>query len=376
MKTTRGPIVPHVYLVGFALATAIGLLLSGYKYLGYVTAGRSVSPAGPLIDEVGAAWAAAAAVPAIVALARRFPLDRRGWLFRLPAHAAVALAYGVYHTSAMWATRAILYPLAGLGAFDFGRMPVRYVMEFPQQLIVYSLAVALIHLLDRHRAAQRRELRISQLETELVQARLDALRMQLNPHFLFNTLNTVSSVMYESLDAADEVLARLSELLRRAIREDEATEVELADELRTLDLYLGIMRVRFGDRLAVTIHTDEAAPTALVPAMLLQPLVENAIEHGRDPAGGTLSIEITARIAGNVLGIEVRDAGAGATGGELRRGVGLGNTAERLVKIYGDAHRLDVGTLPGGGFRVRVEIPARSRYDAAPQPPRDVSQPV
>jgi two-component system, LytTR family, sensor kinase len=311
-----------------------------------------------------------------VALARRFPLDRRGWLFRLPAHAAGALAYGVYHTSAMWATRAMLYPLAGLGVFDFGRMPVRYVMEFPQQLIVYSLAVALIHLLDRHRAAQRRELRISQLETELVQARLDALRMQLNPHFLFNTLNTVSSVMYESLDAADEVLARLSELLRRAIREDEATEVELADELRTLDLYLGIMRVRFGDRLAVTIHTDEAAATALVPAMLLQPLVENAIEHGRDPAGGALSIEITARIGGNVLGIEVRDSGPGATVGELRRGVGLGNTAERLGKIYGDAHRLDAGTLPGGGFRVRVEIPARSRYDAAPRPPRDIGQPV
>lgn len=375
MKPTRRPRVPRVYLVAFALATAVGLLLSGYKYLGYATAGRAISPLGPLIDEVGAAWLAAAALPIIVKLARRFPLDRRGWLLRLPAHAAGAVAYGAYHTSAMWATRAVLYPLAGLGSFDFGRMPLRYAMELPQQLIVYSLAVALTHLLDRHRAAQRRELRISQLETDLVQARLDALRMQLNPHFLFNTLNTVSSVMYDSLAAADEVLGRLSELLRRAIREDEATEIELADELRTLDLYLGIMSVRFGDRLAVTIDTDEAAATALVPAMILQPLVENAIEHGRDPAGGALSVEITARIAGDVLRIEVRDSGPGGSG-ELTRGVGLGNTAERLVRLYGEAHRLDAGPLEGGGFRVRVEIPARIRDEDAPQPRPGITQPA
>jgi two-component system, LytTR family, sensor kinase len=172
--------VPRPYLIGFALATAVGLLLSGYKYLGYVTAGRAISPVGPVIEEVGAAWAAAAAMPLIAALARRFPLDRRGWLRRIPAHAAGAMAFAVYHTSAMWGTRAALYPVAGLGTFDFGRMPVRYAMEFPQQLIVFSLVVALTHLFDRHRAAQQRELRISQLETELVRARLDALRMQLN----------------------------------------------------------------------------------------------------------------------------------------------------------------------------------------------------
>jgi two-component system, LytTR family, sensor kinase len=366
IRTVR---VPRAYLLGFALATAIGLLLSGYKYLGHVTAGRSVSPIGPLIEEMGAAWAAALAFPAIIALARRFPLDRRGWLRRLPAQLAGAVAFGAYHTSAMWATRSALYPLAGLGVYDFGRMPVRYAMEFPQQVIVFFLVVVLTHLVDRQLAARRRELRIAQLETELVQARLDALRMQINPHFLFNTLNTVSSVMYDSLDAADDVLGRLAELLRRAIREDASHETSLADELETLDLYLGIMHARFGDRLVVRIDADPATRGALVPAMLLQPLVENAIEHGRDPAGGPVAIEITAAVADNRLRIQIQDSGPGAGVGEMRRGVGLGNTAERLAKLYGDGHRMEAGSVKGGGFAVRLELPLRvpaARPVAAP----------
>jgi two-component system, LytTR family, sensor kinase len=367
--------LPRAWVLGFALATAIGLLLAGYKYLGYVTAGRAVSPVGPFLDELGAAWAVAVVTPALAAWARRFPLDRPGWLRRMPAHVAGALAFGVYHTSAMWATRTALYPLAGLGTYDFGRMPLRYAMELPQQLIIFALVVALTYLLDRHRAARQRELRIAQLETELVRARLDALRSQLNPHFLFNTLNTVSSVMYENLDAADEVLSRLAELLRRAIRDDEAHEVPLAVELDTLELYLAIMRVRFGDRLDVRIRADEAARAALVPAMLLQPLVENAIEHGRTPGGDTLTIDLLAIVdAGVTMRIEVRDSGTGAAADELQRGIGLGNTAERLARLYGDAHRLEAGSVGGRGFRVRIELPFRAaadsmiRFPAAGQP--------
>jgi two-component system, LytTR family, sensor kinase len=352
-------------LLVFVLATAIGLLLSGYKYLGYVTAGRDVSPLGPLIEEVGAAWAAALAGPAMIRLARRFPLDRRGWPRRLPVHLAGAVVFGIYHTSAMWATRAALFPLAGLGTFNFGRMPVRYFMEFPQQLIVFGLVVALTYLYDRQRAAQERRLRIAQLEAELARSRLEALRMQLNPHFLFNTLNTVSSVMYESLDAADDVLARLSDLLRRSMRENAAAEVPLREELETLELYLGIMRVRFGDRLQVRIDAEQAALPALVPPMLLQPLVENAVEHGRHPTTDGLDLEVSARVAGDRLRIDVRDAGLGAAAGELRRGIGLGNTAERLAKLYGEDHRFEAGDAAGRGFRVRVDLPFRPAGERA-----------
>jgi two-component system, LytTR family, sensor kinase len=368
MTMIRGVRVPGVWLVGAGLATAVGMLLSGYRYLEHVAAGRAISPLGPLINEVGAAWAAALAFPAVVALARRYRLDRRGWLRHTPAHLAGILAFGAYHTSAMWATRAALYPLAGLGPYDYGRMPVRYAMELPQQAILFGLVVTITYLLDRHLAARRRELEISRLETELLRARLDALRMQLNPHFLFNTLNTVSSVMYDSLEAADDVLGRLAELLRRAIREDESHEVPLEDELETLDLYLGIVRARFGDRLAVRIHADPEARAALVPAMLLQPLVENVIEHGRDPADGTVSITLTARAAGDTLRLELRDSGPGASA-ELGRGVGLGNTAERLAKLYGDSHRLEVGSAEGGGFAVRIQLPARTTADSPPTPP-------
>jgi two-component system, LytTR family, sensor kinase len=376
MDVTAALRVPARYVLGFALAIAVGLLLSRYLYPQHVASGRTASPLGPLIEELGAAWAAAAVVPAIIGLARRFPLDRRGWVRRIPAHVAGALAFAAYHTSAMWATRSALYPLAGLGNYDYGRMPVRYLMELPQQVIIFAIVVALTHLYDRHRAAQRRELRISQLETELVRARLDTLRMQLNPHFLFNTLNTVSSVMYDSLDAADEVLTRLGELLRRSIREEEGHEVSLRDELETLDLYLGIMRARFGDRLDV--RTDIAAPAldALVPAMFLQPLVENAIEHGTDADGGILMIAVTASVANDALRIEVLDSGRGTGDRELRRGIGLGNTVERLGKLYGAAHRIDAGSMSGGGFSVRLEIPFRVAAGELPGPAERVVEPV
>jgi two-component system, LytTR family, sensor kinase len=345
---------------GFALATAIGLLLAGHKYLGYVTGGRAVSPLAPVIDEVGAAWAVALAVPALVRLARRYPLDRSGWVRRVPLHLGAALAFGAYHTSAMWLSRAAAYPLAGLGGYDYGRMPVRYAMEFPQQLIIFGIVTALTYMYDRQRAAQQRELRISQLETEVVRARLDTLRMQLNPHFLFNALNTVSSVMYESLDAADEVLTRLGELLRRSMRDEQTHEVALRHELETLNLYLDIMRARFGDLLAVQVDAATQALDAPVPSMLLQPLVENAIQHGRDPAAGVLHIEVACSVAGTALRIEVRDTGRGTRSGELRRGVGLGNTAERLRRLYGDAQRMEAGSTAGGGFRVLVEFPFRA----------------
>ncbi|HEX7090095.1 MAG TPA: sensor histidine kinase [Longimicrobiales bacterium] len=352
--------VPGSYIAGFALATAVGLLRTGYVYLEHVTVGRTTSPLAPLIEELGAAWAAAAFFPVIIVLARRFPLDRRGWARNVPAQVGGALAFAIYHTTTMWATRAALFPLAGLGAYDYGRMPIRYAMEFPQQLITFSLVVALTHLYDRQRAAQERDLRISRLETQLVRARLDALRMQLNPHFLFNTLNTVSSVMYEDLAAADDVLARLGELLRRTMRGAEGQEVPLREELETLDLYVGIMRARFRDRLDVRIDADPAALRSLVPSMLLQPLVENAIEHGgRSDVDNRLAVAVSARAVGPVLRIEVRDTGPGAGDAEPRHGIGLGNTAERLAKLYGTEHRIATETMAGGGFRVTIEIPLR-----------------
>jgi two-component system, LytTR family, sensor kinase len=368
MTVSRDWRVPPAFARGFCLATAIGLLLAGHRYLGFAAGGRAVSPFGPLIDEVGAAWAVALAVPLLMRLARRYPLDRSGWVRRVPLHVGAALGFGAYHTTAMWLSRATLYPLAGLGSYDYGRMPVRYAMEFPLQLIIFAIVIALTYMYDRQRAAQRRELRISQLETELVRARLDTLRMQLNPHFLFNTLNTVSSVMYEDLDAADEVLVRLGELLRRSMTVDQALEVPLHDELETLELYLGIMRARFGDRLDVASEIDDVAGAALVPPMLLQPLVENAIEHGRAANDTVLHVRISAHATGDAVQIVVHDSGRGAGGGELRRGVGLGNTAERLGKLYPNAHRIESGSAAGGGFRVLVEIPFRPAAAAAPRP--------
>lgn len=353
----------------FGLATAVGLMLFLYRFLDFVARGNPVSPLEPLIEEMTGAWAAVLLLPLVVALVRRWPLDRPGGWRRLPAYLVSAIAFGGVHTTLMWGSRATLFPLVGLGEYDYGRMPVRYAMELPNQLILFAAAVIATLLVDRRRAARERERRIGQLETQLARARLDTLRTQLHPHFLFNALNTISSTMYEDVRSADTMLSRLAELLRRAIREPEAQEVPLAHELETIELYLAIMKARFQDRLEVAIDVEPAIRSALVPSLLLQPLVENAIEHGAPPeAADPVRVEIRGQRAGDRLRLSVRDWGPGAGGGVdflEGGGVGLANTVERLAGLYGRDHRFDLADAPDGGLMVRIEIPYREISPAA-----------
>jgi LytS/YehU family sensor histidine kinase len=192
----------------------------------------------------------------------------------------------------------------------------------------------------------------------LARAQVKALEQRLHPHFLFNALNTVSQVMYEDLGAAERMIAGLSDLLRRALRASEAQEVPLAEELSLLDTYLEIMRARFCDRLAVAVSVDDDARTALVPPLLLQPLVENAIRHGADPSSYRVDAALSVRKEGQRLLVELRDHGRGLAKG-APEGVGLSTTAERLGALYGDAQRLSLENADGGGLRVRIELPFR-----------------
>jgi LytS/YehU family sensor histidine kinase len=199
----------------------------------------------------------------------------------------------------------------------------------------------------------------AQLEGRLAEARLQALRMQLNPHFLFNTLNSISSLMYSDVEAADAMMTRLSELLRLTLHSDGRPVTSLRQELEMLNRYIEIERIRFEDRLRVSVDIDQAALDAGVPSFSLQPLVENAIRHAIAPraAGGRLSI--SARRSNGSVRISLRDDGPGLPEGELRQGVGLANTRARLEQLYGAAHRFEMLSPPGGGLEIFMELPYR-----------------
>jgi LytS/YehU family sensor histidine kinase len=348
-----------LWVAGF---TVIGLLEFSYHYLDVLTRGR-VEPAEiKLIEEMTAAYGAAVLFLPAIALVRR--ARARGWtgwrLFGL--HAAILPFFSAGHTTWNLVSRDVVFPLAGLGPYDYGRMPLRYAMEFPMDLLVFTLIMGLAFLFDRYRESRDRELRLAQVETELTRVRLEALEGQLRPHFLFNVLNTISSVMYEDVAAADTMLMRLADLLRRTLRRPSNGEIALAAELETLELYLDIMRARFGDRLSVAVVAEPSARRAAVPALVLQPLVENALRHGDPGPGMAARIAVRARRDDGRLLLEVEDNGPGIEGNPeqaIGKGVGLANTARRLEQLYGTAQSLRLENRQDGGARVSVELPFR-----------------
>ena len=338
----------------FGYFTAIGLFLFGYRYLEYVSSRVHVSPVAPLINElITGAWMAALLFPLLARFARRFPVGRGNWSTRVPMHVAALIGYSFAHTSLMWGLRSVLYPLFGLGHYDYGAMRARYPMEFCQDVISYTVMVSIVYFYDRH-------VRAAQIEAQLAHARLENLRLQLQPHFLFNALNTISSVVYEDPRKADAMIAALSDLLRATLNDSDAQEVPLDREVETLDLYLEIMRRRFEDRLNIDVRVAPEVRKALVPHLLLQPLVENSIRHGADPESNAVTVTVTAERDGSNTRLRVRDFGRGLPKGNLRRGTGISNTRARLTQLYGVGHSLEFENCADGGLAVTVAVPYRS----------------
>ncbi|HYO13515.1 MAG TPA: histidine kinase [Thermoanaerobaculia bacterium] len=344
------------------LVVTFGLLLFVYHYLAVVVEGGTEDPLAPFIDELTGALAGGLLFFPIRWLVRRLPLAPGTRGRRLPVYGLALLACGAAATTMMWGLRSVLYPLAGLGPYDYGAMPLRYLMELPLQAIGFVLMVAALHAWGALEAARARELRAAQLEGSLARAQIRNLRLQLQPHFLFNALNTISATMYEDPAAADEMIEQLAELLRASLRTAQSDEVPLGEELALLDRYLALMRARFGERLEVALELDPEAASALVPSLLLQPLVENAIRHGNAERVGRGAIAVRARREDGRLVLEVEDDGPGEADTAPDRpapGIGLAATAERLRLLYGDGQSFSAGNGPGGGFLVRASLPFR-----------------
>jgi signal transduction histidine kinase len=207
------------------------------------------------------------------------------------------------------------------------------------------------------RMYQQQRLTSAELESRLTEARLEALRLQLHPHFLFNTLNAISAYVSVDPDRAQRMIAWLGELLRRTLNGGSAAELPLSEELELLAPYLEIQRIRFGDRLSIDVVVPDGAGDALIPTLMLQPLVENAIEHGVKRTANGARVGLKAEPIGDRLRLQIADNGPGPSGGI--EGVGLANTRSRLAGLYGDAHRLELNPGEAGGTVVTIELPFR-----------------
>lgn len=225
------------------------------------------------------------------------------------------------------------------------------------QYVVYCAIVLIAYGALSYRAAKQRELRTSQLEAMLAQTRLQMLSMQLQPHFLFNTLNTIAELVHQQPEAAERMIGGLSHLLRETLHAGLVERVPIEHELSLLDRYIDIQRARFGDRLHVSSSIAPDAAGALVPSLLLQPLVENAIKHGIGTRAGNGRIEISARRSAGALILEVIDDGRGMGAMPIKEGVGLGNCRSRLSALYGDTATLTIANRDRGGAIVTITMP-------------------
>ncbi len=352
----------------FGVATALTVLSSSQAY--YFVSTFSEKPASfPLLFtlNLGYWYSWACLAPAIIWLSRRFPLDQQAWRFSVPVHIAGVFAATGLHILMAVASRMGASWLFGEETSSWQLEAQRmFVLNFDWEMMTYWAIVGLSHALWYHGEAQYRALRASQLETSLVEANLQSLQRQLQPHFLFNTLNTISALMHRDVEAADAMIARLSDLLRISLEMVGVQEVSLKQELDFLSKYLEIEQTRFRDRLTVVFDVQPDTFDALVPNLILQPLVENAIKHGIGPRPGPGVITVRSRLADGMLEIEIQDDGVGLSAARLsdfNRGVGLSNSRSRLEHLYGTRHRFEFRRPAEGGLLVSIAVPLESVAD-------------
>ncbi len=300
--------------------------------------------------------------PLILYLARRFPFESGRLKTSVPVHlvAGVVIALAVLAIGAFLLTQ-MGYPPNRVFASFFEAYQYFLFINLHLAILIYWAVVGIRSAYSYYQKYRERELATSQLEARLAQSRLQVLKMQLHPHFLFNTLNAISELVHRNPDAADHMLTDLSDLLRMSFENLEVQEVSLKQELEFLRKYLEIEQMRFNDRLRVDMDIAPDTLDASVPNMILQPLVENAIKHGISPKAEGGLIEISAIRSNGHLQISVSDDGVGVKNSneDPQEGVGLSNTRRRLKHLYGDGHRFEFETAGRQGVRISLELPFR-----------------
>jgi two-component system LytT family sensor kinase len=328
-------------------------------------------------------WAALS--PLIFRLAGRFPLERGKWLGNLLVHISGCIILSILHRGIYltvgWLSQVTAYErLSSIyRVYHF-----LFFFNLPNGFMSYGTILLVSYLVLYYQRYQEQELKNSRLATRMAQiqlqatsAELKALKMQLHPHFLFNTLNSISALLEDNPRAADEMLCKLGDLLRRTIETSGEQTVTLEEELEYLRCYLDIERVRFEDRLVVEMQIAPDTLKAIVPNFILQPIVENAIKHAVAPARGSGRIELRAEVSNGVLKINIIDNGPApvlspAPAAGFREGLGLSNTRARLSQMYGSTHQFNLAPVPEGGLLVNIEIPFVRAAEPGSQGPEHV----
>ena len=309
--------------------------------------------------QASACYLWALATPLILWFARRFRIDRSNWLRRAGLHLIISVVLTItliaLHFTVYMAFMGRAGNIVPLRLFNF----IYYNLD--RWVLVYWVILLLSHAFNYYNSFRKGELKASQLHTQLVQSQLEALKMQVHPHFLFNTLHSISALLSRDTEAARKMITRLGDFLRLTLENSGSMEVTLQQELEFLNGYLEIERIRFQDRLTTDIKVDPEVLDVRVPNLILQPIVENAMRHaiGNSTSG---RVEVTAAPRNGVVRIEVRDNGPGiqvdgALEARRGRGLGLANTRARLAGLYGDAASFELTNDPAGGLVVTLEIP-------------------
>ena len=339
----------------FGFWTLLALLMAGSNFLYRIAAGLPARYVSELRIDLLDYWIWAALTPAIFYMAKRFPFSKRTWARTTAIHFGAYLVFASAHEA--------IGQLVGLpgpvgAGFHGSAFVLRVIASLYNDLWMYWPVVVIWSMVEYYQRYRERDMHAAQLNVQLTRAELQALRNQLRPHFLFNTLNSIAALMHEDVRAADDMLADLSHLLRVYLRDNDEQEITLGQETELLQTYVGIQKRRFEDRLSVVFDIPTALSQAAVPTLLIQPLVENAILHGIAPRPRPGTVRISAHKDGLKLVLEIADDGGGLPS-DYREGIGLSNTRSRLRQLYGDQQSFELRNVPGTGVTIRVTLPLR-----------------
>lgn len=350
----------YTWLIVLMFSALIWMINSGIDISEELISGGSVQYKVILVHELTAALTIPVLFPILLWGFVKYPIQRKSFFRLVCLHLIIVVVYGFCHTSLMIVSRITVYTLFNWPDYDSGVLSYRYLMEFQKQFPLYWFIYGIFSLLQYIRTNQERQIQTSLLEKQLSQARLQALKMQLNPHFLFNTLNMISSFMYENIEKADRMIVNLCDLLRLTLNTQDHQKLPLTHETKILSLYLAIMKARFENSLQAKVEIEKSTEAALFPVLLLQPLVENSIKHSSNRADHVTEILIRSRKISDQLEVVVQDNGPGLSteSHEIKKeGIGLQTTRDRLLQLYGSRHDFTLKNLPGGGLEVRIIIP-------------------
>lgn len=347
------------FYIGILLFSIFALIYAVRFYFLYIISGQPIGFFTFLYAQLKVWLAYAIFVPFIIWLGRKCPVDHKNWYWSIPFHLLYSIVIAVVQALVYFLFKIAVYPghvITSRDVLYFFFSGVTIVM------VIYWVIIGVDYVITYQRRTRAQALKTAQMQTQLAQVQLEVLKSQIQPHFLFNTLHTITALMFEDVNSANEMITKLSDLLRLSLDRTNQQEVTLREELEFVETFLDIQKTRFKGRLNIETDIDSKTLDAMVPSMLLQPIVENAISHGICPHKKMGKIKLVSKSSNGMLYLEIHDNGKGIKSNKEKifiKGVGISNTVERLRQLYTDKYKFDLVNSPEGGLGVLIKIPLR-----------------